>query len=261
MAKAICCFDPDESRTDFGRKIGGRLLAGDCCGIVYGVTGVCHQMANRILVGTGNGFMTSAAGYWLRVTTYGPLGTGASPLLPYDPATLLVWISKVATVGIAWAVYEAACLALTGLTAKTQDEQFMAVEDPSEREHYIAAAKLERDHAGKPELLAKHLNLLAAHRLGADFPKEKADKMDALIGLQAHLHNAKKPIDKAYQDKTISASRHASMVNQLLNDFLAGCAQHLDTHDYHQLFALEPDHKVELINPDIARAIDAAAAE
>lgn len=49
LAKTICCFDPSDERNVYDAKpIGGRLVLGDCCGIIYLGTGVCHQMTNRI---------------------------------------------------------------------------------------------------------------------------------------------------------------------------------------------------------------------
>lgn len=48
LAKAICCLDPDDSRTEFGAHDGGALGNGDSSGLFFGYTGVCHQMANRI---------------------------------------------------------------------------------------------------------------------------------------------------------------------------------------------------------------------
>ncbi len=48
LAKAICCFNPNDNRTEFNLHSGGKLINGDSSGILYGWTGVCHQMANRI---------------------------------------------------------------------------------------------------------------------------------------------------------------------------------------------------------------------
>ena len=55
LARTICCFDPNDHRTDYKlrpdfdkSRPDGKLKLGDCCGIIYGRRGVCHQMANRI---------------------------------------------------------------------------------------------------------------------------------------------------------------------------------------------------------------------
>jgi len=56
LARAICRFEIDESEKSYGKKPNvddmdpvGRLHLGDCCGIIYAHSGVCHQMTNRIL--------------------------------------------------------------------------------------------------------------------------------------------------------------------------------------------------------------------
>lgn len=61
LARAICSFEIDESRTDYGRKPyvstltpSGKLRLGDCCGIIYLHSGVCHQMVNRICAAVTN---------------------------------------------------------------------------------------------------------------------------------------------------------------------------------------------------------------
>lgn len=55
LAIAIACNNPYDLREDYNRmKITLVSRFGDCSGIVYGVTGVCHQMANRILYACGS---------------------------------------------------------------------------------------------------------------------------------------------------------------------------------------------------------------
>jgi len=46
---AICASGSPEWRDSYDRHLGGPFQVGDCSGILYGVSGVCHQMANRIL--------------------------------------------------------------------------------------------------------------------------------------------------------------------------------------------------------------------
>lgn len=55
LARTICCFDPDDKRSSYGRKPNlssskpsGPLLLGDCNRIIYLHSIVCHRMANRI---------------------------------------------------------------------------------------------------------------------------------------------------------------------------------------------------------------------
>lgn len=49
FAKIICCMDPDDTtRTVYG-KLFSSTMCKDSSGVLLGLTGVCHQMANRIL--------------------------------------------------------------------------------------------------------------------------------------------------------------------------------------------------------------------
>ena len=47
-------------------------------GIVYGVNGVCHQIANRILYPSAQ-IVSHARGYWLSVSIFGTYGTNVAP--------------------------------------------------------------------------------------------------------------------------------------------------------------------------------------
>ena len=83
----------------FGRSGGGAQICSgvgnvdraDClsnpesrAGIVYGVTGVCHQTANRILWPSGQ-TVSAARGYRWSIFTYGTYGTDSVTLVNYSP--------------------------------------------------------------------------------------------------------------------------------------------------------------------------------
>lgn len=53
LIRTICCFDPQDVRPEYGNRKGGPLVVGDCCGLVYGIFGICHQMVNRLFYTTG----------------------------------------------------------------------------------------------------------------------------------------------------------------------------------------------------------------
>ncbi|WP_349948510.1 hypothetical protein ABFV83_08780 [Lacrimispora sp. BS-2] len=56
--------DDDINRTEYNRKNGGWSNLGDCSGIVYGVTGVCHQMCNTIASATNFNDTVNAGVNW-----------------------------------------------------------------------------------------------------------------------------------------------------------------------------------------------------
>jgi hypothetical protein len=83
----------------FGRSSGGSPICSgsgnvdraDClsqpqssAGLVYGVTGVCHQAANRILYPSSK-MVSAARGYRWSVFTYGVYGNDIRTFLPYSP--------------------------------------------------------------------------------------------------------------------------------------------------------------------------------
>jgi hypothetical protein len=100
LARVICCFDPDDQRdvynltpfyTEALFKPVGRLGLGDCSGLIFGVTGVCHTMANRIAAAVTEqdaGAWAAMPAYYLTHfiwETYGglpPIGSEAARLKP-----------------------------------------------------------------------------------------------------------------------------------------------------------------------------------
>lgn len=84
----------------WGRFAGGNLICdgkgntdqADClsqpnsqAGIVYGVTGVCHQTANRILLPAGE-YVSAASGYRASVFAWGVFGRDIISRRHYSPA-------------------------------------------------------------------------------------------------------------------------------------------------------------------------------
>ena len=97
LARTICCFDPNDRRTDYNHrpdfdksKPEGRLKLADCYGIIYGRRGVCHQMANRICAAVTNidagdrADMAAYNGSHLIWGTYGSEPNPDAPAWAYD---------------------------------------------------------------------------------------------------------------------------------------------------------------------------------
>ena len=83
----VCCGDPADYRNDYNRKnggwygenhniVGGAKVGdgGDCCGIYYGINGVCQQMANRILYTCAGEPIMKPKGWEFTFLVYGPYG-------------------------------------------------------------------------------------------------------------------------------------------------------------------------------------------
>jgi len=92
LARTICCFDPQDKRTDYKLRPDfdksepeGKLRLGDCCGIIYGRRGVCHQMANRICAAVTNadaGDRADMAAYNATHLIWGTYGGEPNPDVP-----------------------------------------------------------------------------------------------------------------------------------------------------------------------------------
>lgn len=108
-ARTIGAYDPNGTRLNYDRTFWDLkhiadpnpafLPFGDCCGAIYGINGVCHTMANRILMAaslkaTVNFALGSRSGK-LSWFLYGYYGRGA--ILPY------------VNVPIAWTTYMSIC--------------------------------------------------------------------------------------------------------------------------------------------------------
>jgi len=108
LARTICCFDPTDTRPSYGRKPGlspvtpsGELLLGDCCGIIYLHSGVCHQMANRICAAVTDldvGDLADMAGYNFSHAVFGTYGNPPPPSGPKEAWDILykIFSSQVA---------------------------------------------------------------------------------------------------------------------------------------------------------------------
>lgn len=84
------CFGRGSGGTPISSGI-GNISKADCLsnplsrsGIAYGITGVCHQAANRILYPSG-ATVSKARGYRWSLFSYGTYGNDPRTLSPYSP--------------------------------------------------------------------------------------------------------------------------------------------------------------------------------
>ncbi|MBK6466291.1 MAG: hypothetical protein IPF96_04955 [Rhodobacter sp.] len=74
-----------KGRSDYDRRSGGNWYLGDCSGIVYGILGVCHQMANSIFTAAGKAMdspLVWPPSFYGTVLIYGPRGERAYTRFP-----------------------------------------------------------------------------------------------------------------------------------------------------------------------------------
>lgn len=226
LAVTISCFDPDDPRgkseSNFDRKSGGRLGLGDCSGIIYAVSGVCHQMANRIIAQSGL-MVTTAPGYIVgSFLTYGAYGS---------PNSRPDWF---------WPVYLPTCMALAGSCG--------AIPKHTEFRQRVIDSEMDLGVKHTDALYENRMRLLVEDRLGRDYSEDTLSKLSKI-----HLDfiEDKSKVDDGYLSNAIDASEHARRVNDLNRQSFISMRDVLGEKDFEALFgAPSIDHP--LIDPEIA---------
>lgn len=107
----VVFHNPETRWGCFGRDQGGTKLVSDRghfknadqasepsgqAGIIYGITGVCHQAANRILKGAGSlKLVRDAKGYWASHFMYGAYGIGGGFEMEFENLANMDELKKV----------------------------------------------------------------------------------------------------------------------------------------------------------------------
>ncbi|HXH64433.1 MAG TPA: hypothetical protein VNH42_02860 [Mariprofundaceae bacterium] len=244
----------------WGRSAGGKVICSgtgsseqaNCiagpashAGLVYAITGVCHQTANRVLW-PARVLVTAARGYWISSLLYGTYGKGAA----------------------AWAALRGGCSALHGelpdcmapamgviaAPAMSADEsryveqvQAIYAEPPALGEESETMAEPWKGGA----MLNRDLTLLAGYRIQAE---AGSPEIKSLIDLRDDFHYHKGDLDAKMEAADISVEHYVQEVNAGVVNFQQGCQHALGDKRYAQLTGLEPGDTVELIDPEIAAA-------
>jgi hypothetical protein len=224
-------------RPSFDRKTGGRYGFGDCSGIIYAVTGVCHQMANRILYAT-NGPTAGDGGdravvwppslrstYWV----YGffgkcfqrgiqcPLGFWEDVVKPLFPKAL----------------------AAEGLAQETSDAAVAYMRDS-------VRAQLESGHTR--EVRGPKITDLVSHALGEELAEER---LAALIVEDQEFFAKKRELDHLLLRGEITKGAYAQSINDAWNEMLARAAGILGAEQYQELFGQPPGQRVNLVEEEL----------
>lgn len=215
-------------------------------GIVYAISGVCHQTANRILH-PANVIVSAAGGYWASVLLYGTYGTNG-----------LAWL-------IEWEIRKKRCAGISGdlvadtkvLSFSDQETGEAMPEDPALQNYlekvnqlYSARVKVmaftDVDEEEKTDLLGQELELMVDYRLGAAAP-DIASLRDAQMKTLAE----KGVLDQKLISKELTTMEYVQEVNSLVNHLLGHSIELLGEKNYRQLFGVVPGESVELIDRDI----------
>lgn len=245
----------------WGRSAGGRVIStgtgssaqANCislpastAGLVYGVTGVCHQTANRILWPAGI-TVRRAKGYWASFLAYGTYGT--------DVPAWLIRIGVCST--------SSGEIPQCGVRARAAPREKEVPPDAKDRAlvRDIKALYLRgvtpQEHkrrqmikgAADLKTLASETRLVMQHRLGKSV---RAAKVKDIQTIQSELFATKEEIVQHLHEGGIGGEELALKINTAVNKSLKDCLKALGRDDYAQLIELEPGEVINVVDPKIA---------
>ncbi len=250
---------PCWGRSADGREIcrgNGNALVANClsqpnswAGIIYGVTGVCHQTANRILYPAGI-TVSGAGGYWLSTLAYGIYGTPVS--MPEWLARLLVCTSM-------------GGLSSTNLLAANSMEKGSSPED-RERAYLQKVISMYSKEVGKPKkvdnaimksesisLSGEELKLMMEYRLGKSLDPKAISE---ILKRQADFIAEKHEMDQDLYGADLHGEEYAKRGNDRFGELSRNLAEILGKEQFEKIFGLAPPKgSFSLIDPDIAAKV------
>lgn len=251
LARTLCCLNPNDNRNEYDNHFGGPLLLGDCCGIIYSVTGVCHNMSNRLLYAANAHPVMQPTGSWLSYRLYGyyggPIILDAAGVVIRELFYALLRRFGLPTGNITFDLYLTICqrlLQTAGVETKYPDfaEFVKAQNDPLLTLEYV--------EANNPELPQLRLRMALDSVLG---DAVEDDSKQTIINYQRAMLGDKEILDGKLLRKEISNIRYANSVNLLANRMLNKIAEKLTVEQFKALYNTDPDQYTILIDPDIIK--------
>lgn len=248
----------------WGRSSGGRKISSgtgsskraNClsqssshAGIIYGVTGVCHQTANRILY-PARVVVSRASGYWASVTMYGTYGT-------HSIVSLAEWeirktrCNKVSDDFGIKALAAAPKAGIKAINEPTAESGMKAYLDKVDSIYAKQTSEMKMSAvpmAQKTDFLAQELELLFDYRLGA---AKDSKKITTLQKLQSSILHEKEGFDEALIGRDISVEEYAQKVNGLMAKFMKESGAQLGREAHTKVFGMTPDTVFKIVDPKI----------
>lgn len=257
--------DPGDKWGCFGRDQGGKGICsgsgdygtancisqpGAHSGIIYGVTGVCHQCANRILYPAGV-VVSQARGYGASVALYGTYGRDAA-----------AWAARIAqcsphTFGPSAEEFKFETRDLESGTSSTT----RSANPERQRElNYLHKVQqlyepkindsmffLESAEPTRKDVLQQELKLYTAYRLNSD---STSTLEEDLSEPQAALLARKADLEKQLNERKISPRTYAFEVNKAGQRFLISASDKLGVDQYEKVFGLKPGQIFQFVKPE-----------
>lgn len=205
--------------------------------ITYGVTGVCHQTANRFLY-SASGWLSpvtvrEAKAYIASSLVWGDYGNCPTGPFPGDATTFILTI------------YPGCWLAEPAQAEKAPPEPPSPPTEAQERAAFYrnVAAQVVAQRAPRPrDVVTGAFAITARHRLGKD-----SELLATVEGLHTGL------LDRLA--KVIEGPRKgadfAHEMNTVINEGLSGFEKQLGKEAYSKLFGLAPGEAIALVNPEV----------
>ena len=207
-------------------------------GILYGVNGVCHQTANRILFPAGV-IISGAKFYWLSVLLYGTYGT--------------VGLSH-----IEWDIRLRRCLGIETFALMPPDGRAQS-EDDAERHYLDRVRALYREATidqlrlvDQPEaqsnILSREMALMVEYRMGPDLEDDVVSHTNTL---HSQLQAERADIEQGLHDGKLTGVQFAEKSHNMLGTTLRSLAEKLGPEKYERLLGITPDQTPVIVRPDI----------
>ena len=252
------------------------LMKPGTAGIIYGVTGVCHQTANRILY-PARVTVTDAGGYWASVLAYGTYGTRF--IVPFFPPIFSVGASAGASAEFFARLK--ACNAQLDVPAlksnvsirplnKNTQAQSKPKNNPEEiyiqkvadiyteemktssllQKRNLACFDSKAMNEKNATLLGKELKLMMEFRLGGN---QDPQITEPVLKKQSDFLKQKGKIDTEFNSADFSTEKYVKEVNDQFGDLLISLPDILGKEEYEKIFNLSPlDKGFVLVDPEIA---------
>ena len=222
-------------------------------GIVYGVNGICHQIANRILYPSTK-IVSHARGYWLSVSIFGTYGTNVAPsgwLLSSAVASAVA-----ASAAIDWRsrmfVHQRHDDA-TGPAAGGQRREIDYLQRV--RSLYAEAYPGPSTHPAITDLHTRELDLMFEYRLGSSISSYRLRELRD----QHHRYLLQKPARSPWESQggeAFDAQRVAATINNDFRKFTTEVAALLGAELFERLYAIPPHSDLELVDSRILALVD-----
>lgn len=231
----------------WGRSTGGQQICSgvadagqaDClsqknshAGLLYGITGVCHQTANRILY-PARCIVSAADNYWLTALLYGTYGL-----------SVVRFKSRLAHCLDGEEYYTPRSKELSGEAAYLQKINLL---------YANALAKQRQPGLSKDRLvfrlLQNELKITAAYRLGSE---ARAGTTGVLLKFQSDLLTEKNFYDRALMARRLDPVMYAEKMNEIINNTYKDIKKSLGESRCQKMFGIK--REIRLIDPMIMRA-------